>query len=105
MGTRIPTAYLTAAAIQFAIPQIEIVKPRLVICLGIDTFNALRRALKLPTVKNTMVGLTSQFSFAGAEVWLQAHTGALGKINRNRGGVDRVTGDWTKMAKQFRDSA
>ena len=105
MSEKILTSDLNRAAIQFALPQIAIVKPRLVICLGIATFNALRRAIGLQKVKNTTVGLTSKFLFAGAEVWLQAHTGALGKINRNRGSVDRVTDDWTKMAKHFRDSA
>ena len=32
------------AANEFALPQIQIVEPKIVICLGLATFNALRRA-------------------------------------------------------------
>lgn len=40
----IPRGDLIQAAREFALPQIEIVSPRLVICLGLVAFDALRRA-------------------------------------------------------------
>lgn len=36
---------LEQAARDFAVPQIDIVAPRLVVCLGLRTFNALRKAI------------------------------------------------------------
>ena len=35
---------LIRAAREFALPQIRIVQPRLVICLGLETFNSIREA-------------------------------------------------------------
>jgi len=34
----------------------------------------------------------------------QAHTGQLGKNNRNKGGVNRVDGDWAKMSEMIGNS-
>lgn len=42
--THIPEGDFLRAAREFALPQIQIVKPKLLICLGLDTFNALRVA-------------------------------------------------------------
>ena len=39
MSARIPFRHLTRTARDFAIPVIEIVKPKLVVCLGLNTFN------------------------------------------------------------------
>jgi len=32
-----------------------------------------------------------------SRVWCQAHTGALGQMNRKKGSVDRVLKDWMRM--------
>ncbi len=78
--------------------MIEIIKPRIVDCLGLDTFNALRKASGLKKVGNIAIAIESSFSYLNSQVVCQAHTRQLGKNNSNRGGVDRVTGDWTRLA-------
>ena len=105
MSERIPQRDLVRAACEFAIPQIEIVAPKIVICIGLGTFNAMRRAQRLRLVDNVSQGLVATFRLHGANVWCQAHTGALGKINRNRGGIDRVNDDWRQMYSSFRSAA
>ena len=104
MTQRIPQRDLVRAALEFAIPQIEIVAPKVVICIGLGTFNAIRRACELRLVDNIDQGQQATFCIHGAEVWCQAHTGALGRINRNKGGIDRVRADWEHMSDSLRTS-
>jgi restriction system protein len=91
-----PSALLTAAQL-FALPQIRIVSPRVVICLGLATFNALERALQRPLSRNLSAAIANPFGVGESRVWCQAHTGVLGTNNRNRGGVERVSKDWLTM--------
>src|ERR1041385_5868864 len=98
INARIPQRLLEKAAVEYGLPQIDIIKPKLVICLGKETFNALRAALGLGKVKTVGEGIEQPFKYRKAVVWLQAHTGLLGQNNRNRGGVNRVCGDWQRMA-------
>jgi uracil-DNA glycosylase len=105
MSERIPRADLVRAAAEFAVPQVRIVNPGLVICLGLTTFNAMRKACGHRSVDNITEARGAIFQLANARVWCQAHTGALGQINRNRGGIDRVYADWCAMAEAFHHDA
>lgn len=98
MNANIPMVDLVRAAKEFALPQIEIVEPTLAVCLGIATFNALRSVCGLCRVSTIGQGVSSPFNCGVSQIWCQSHTGTLGRINRNRGGVDRVTDDWARMA-------
>jgi hypothetical protein len=102
MSVSIRQADLDAAARQFALPQIRVVNPVLVICLGLVTFNALRKACGLKRCTNIYAAIESPFNIGAVRVWCQAHTGALGQNNRNKGGVDRVSEDWQKMKVDVR---
>jgi hypothetical protein len=97
MNSAIRQPDLVRAAETFAIPQIRIVSPRLVVCLGLVTFNALEKASQRPVSARLSAAISSPFDVGSARVWCQAHTGTLGTNNRNRGGVDRVTEDWRMM--------
>ena len=101
ISSRIPERDLIRAAREFALPQIEIVSPRLVICLGLVTFDALRRAYGLARVGKTEPAINSPFTVGNSRVWCQAHTGALGQRNRKKGSVDRVLKDWMRMKKDL----
>lgn len=103
MSTKIPMSDMIKAAKEFALPQIKIISPELVICLGLATFNALRRALGFKSAKNLNEGIALPFRYKGSVIYCQAHTGQLGKNNRNRGGVDRVNKDWELMSKIYQD--
>lgn len=97
MSARILKRDLLRAATEFALPQIEIVSPKLVICLGMVTFNAVRAASGLAPSVNMQAAIDSPFALGKSRIWFQAHTGHFGQISRNKGGVDRVAGDWLKM--------
>ena len=79
MSERIPQPDLIAAGRQFAMPQVRIVNPKLVICLGLVTFNALRRACDLNPCRPFGVAIENPFNVGSTRVWCQAHTGALGR--------------------------
>jgi restriction system protein len=101
MNASIPQKYMVQAAREFALPQIDIVQPKLVICFGLSTFNAVRSVLGLDKVPTVEAGIASPFTHNGIRVWLQAHTGMLGQNNRNRGGINRVEQDWKQMAGEL----
>lgn len=95
MSVPIRQTDLVAAARQFALPQIRIINPRLVISLGLVTFNALRQASNLAPNGDLNSAIESPFNIGQTTVWCQTHTGRL--VNRNKGGVDRVSRDWLEM--------
>lgn len=97
MNANISTADMLRAARDFALPQICIVKPMLVICLGGPTFNALRRACGLSTCSPLELAISNPFKIDKTFVWCQAHTGRIGRNMRNKGGVNRVSQDWQRM--------
>lgn len=105
MSAYIPQKDLVTAAEQFALPQIRIVGPKLVICFGKATFNAVRTVLGERQVESVDEGITSQFSSDHTHYWLQSHPGTLGKNNRNKGGIDRVSKDWMLMSEYFKQYA
>lgn len=96
MGAAIPRRDLVRAAEEFGLPQMRIVRPRLVICLGLPTFNALREACGQPPLKPLNTAINSPFSFEGMRIWCQAHTGGRGQAMRNTG-RKKVPADWRKM--------
>ena len=99
MNSNIPRRLMDRAAIEYGLPQIEIIKPKLVICFGKITFNALRSAVGIKKVLSVDEGIQRPFTFRETAIWLQAHTGMLGQNNRNKGGINRVNTDWQKMAR------
>lgn len=105
MNSAIPQRDLVRAAVEFGLPQVEIVGPRTVVCLGLATFNALAVAAGRRGARRLDEAIGAPFLVGGAQVWCQAHTGQQGTNMRNRGGVDRVTGDWARMAEEHRRRA
>jgi hypothetical protein len=79
----------------FALPQIGIVAPQLVVCLGPPTFNAIRIAWGHTPFGKLSAAIEAQFQHEGIWIWAQAHTGARG---RNSRGADQVNADWARMA-------
>ena len=104
MNAPIPGKDLVNAAIQFGIPQIRVVAPRLVIALGRDCFNGIRRAEGLRSSSTIAAAIEDPLTIDGSRVWCQAHTSPQGQNMRNRGRIDRVSDDWARMAAWFRSS-
>jgi uracil-DNA glycosylase len=105
MNGPIPHDDLVRAANDFGLPQIRIIEPKLVVCLGLATFNALREAAGGLALSNSLASaIESPFDLGKARVWCQAHTGAWGQYNRNRRTgvhVDFVSRDWQNMQTDF----
>lgn len=110
LSARIPFADLVLAAKEFALPQIRIVAPRLVVCLGKNTFNAIRVAAfqsglthKSDRCRTMGDAINAAFPIevGGRKVaiWAQAHTGAWGQGTRNKGDPGRTSRDWMKMSR------
>jgi len=99
MDTRIPWAHLVNAARDFALPQIEIIKPKLVITLGLLCFQALKSVAKGSAGEGRLaVAIANPFELdCGAHVWCQGHTGR----GAGRRGTHQTNEDWQSMAAWF----
>lgn len=103
MNARIPMKDMVYCAQKYALPQIEIINPDLVICLGSSTYNALRRALGKPAI-SLKRGLKEPLFFKNIPIHGLSHTGGLGVANA--GGLDAVETQWRTLAEayHFRES-
>jgi restriction system protein len=99
ISARISPTYLRTAAIEFAWPQINIVKPKLVIALGLATFDALRQTAIGSNIGRLKDAIANPFDHDGVRVWCQAHTGSRGTVNA--GGDAVVNANWKTMAVWF----
>jgi hypothetical protein len=98
MSASIPLRDLVRAAREFALPQIEIVGPRLAVCLGKAAFDAVALAAGRYRTRALANAIASPFEVGRTQVWCQAHTGQLGTLARNRAGADQIAKDWAGMA-------
>ena len=94
MSARIPPRDLRRAAEEFALPQIKIVCPKLVVCLGLDTFKAICLASGEELPSTLASAIESPFRVGRSLIWCQAHPGGRAS---NRSG-DQVFSDWRRMA-------
>ena len=99
MSAAIPTRDLVRAANEFALPQIRILAPRLVIALGLNCFNSIRRTQELKPSRLTAYAIADPITVYGSRVWCQAHTSQRGQ--NNRGGPKQVSIDWQAMSDWF----
>lgn len=97
MSTRLPQADLVLCAKRYAISQIEIVGAELVVCIGLRTFNAVRRAKGKQLAPNLDKGIAiDDFEIGSSLVRCQAHTGHYG--SNARGGLNGLLQDWNRMS-------
>jgi len=98
MSSRIPWNDLVRAAEEYALPQVEIVKPLLVIALGLSTFQAMRRVVTGSAGPARLAAaIENPFDHGEIRFWCQAHTG-WGVSKRGSDGTER---DWVAMAEWF----
>ena len=93
VGIRLKDLVLSAR--RFTLPEIRIVSPQLVICLGLKTFLALMRARGIQGSPKMDQAINSPFKFASSMIHCVAHTGAFGMKNRGRCQVEK---DWQQVA-------
>lgn len=85
---------------EFLLPQIKIIRPLLVVCLGKATFNAVRVACNEPPMANLADAIGSPFS-TNPLIAAVAHTGARMHL-RNRDAPDQVERDWEALYRRFK---
>lgn len=93
IDSKINPSDLVRAAQEFALPQIMIVCPKLVVCLGPETFNAIRRACGKKDLKPLALAIESPFTIDRSRIWCQAHP-AVRPYNRSK---EQVSADWERM--------
>lgn len=98
MQGSIRPSHLAAAASEFALPQLSLVAPDVVICLGLSTFNALATVLACQRAKTLEDAIANPMKICGMELWCQAHTGNRGQNSRNFRSPGQIARDWNAMA-------
>ena len=94
MSSPVPFRDFVRAAREFAIPQIQAVSPKILICLGLSTFNAVLVASGAAPKKPMATAILSPMELGSTQIWCQAHTGGRGQSNRGR---EQVEKDWCNM--------
>ncbi|UDL87274.1 hypothetical protein LGH82_18955 [Mesorhizobium sp. PAMC28654] len=98
MDSRISRAHLAYCAETYCRPQIDIVNPLVVICLGSATYNTLRRAEGLPRLTLTEA-LKERFPYRNSEIFAVTHTG--GRTFNAAGGFEGVRLQWERIANRL----
>lgn len=95
LSARIPTKDLLYSAKKYTVAEIDIVNPKIVICLGKATYTALCRAIgsKANDFKSSA---TNPVAYGGTLIYGVPHTGALGTINA--GGLHNVHEIWRNLS-------
>jgi uracil-DNA glycosylase len=97
-NSSIRDADMLYAAKKYALPQIEIVSPRMVICLGPPAFHAVRRAAMLPDIEWTeAIAPRPHTIISGAEVYGVWHPSMY------PGGKIAVKLVWTQLGERLQE--
>jgi restriction system protein len=100
MTSRLPAADLILSVKRFALKEIEIVQPRMVICLGIGTFNAIRATLDLRALKLEGIDYAGPaVMYCAAQIHGVPHVGARGL--GATGGYGRSLEIWKTLAARL----
>jgi uracil-DNA glycosylase len=106
---RVPRGHISKTAKDFALPAVKIISPKLVICLGKLTFNAMRKAnhedLVNESVKHKYCATLDEairhsFNIGKSKCVAVSHTGSRGTSNRKKGQVDsdwKALGQWIRL--------
>lgn len=100
MNARIKHVDMQFCAREYAIPQIEIISPKMVICLGQSTFRAVLRSIggELNLFKDAYQP-EHCIKYRGIEIYGVPHPGNFGV--RNAGGIVRVHERWQVLADRL----
>lgn len=98
MSANIPVHAYRRAAAEFLVPQIKIVDPIAIICIGSPAFKYASAALANSKPVNLADAIANPVKLGKATLYAVAHTGRLGMNGRGR---DLVEQDWAKLARQI----
>lgn len=94
MSASIPTRLLDYCAVNYTSKEIEIVSPKLVICLGSVTYARLTKSLT-GRPKDRKKSIQSPYKHLNSYIVGVPHTGVLG--TNNAGGILKVNGIWRNV--------
>jgi uracil-DNA glycosylase len=100
MNASIPEDDMKLAVQEFLLPQIEIIEPQIVICLGLDTFNAVRVSCGYEEVRPLDAAMEASFDFCCSRIVAVAHTGHWGTTNRKKRGF-LPDEDWASIGRSL----
>lgn len=98
MSRKVNMTELSYCAGEFLFPQIEIVKPRLTIFLGLATYRAALHALGKKRPKKLASAIENPLSALNTAMHCVAHTGAWGTKQR---GEHQIDSDWEALGKIY----
>jgi restriction system protein len=100
MSTRLPATDLALSAKRFTLREIEIIRPKMVICLGMGTFNGLRAALNCRPVTVEAIDYAGPaLVHHGSEIHGVPHVGARGLSAT--GGYTRSLAIWKMLSARL----
>ena len=99
MSGQIPTSVFNDSINTYLIPQIKIINPKIVVCLGAQTFNGLRKALGHQIVKINS-GHINSISLNTSSIYGVFHPGGLGTAGA--GGKEVAIKQWEYLANLFK---
>jgi hypothetical protein len=97
MSSPIPSNDMNKAFSDFCLPQIRIVRPRLVVCCGRQVYESAQNYFKMFREKIQPVG--NYFETNGVMYYHQRHTGAI--ATNTNGGLNTAISNWRKMKETF----
>jgi hypothetical protein len=100
MSSPIPSYDINKAFTDFCFPQIQIVRPKLVVCCGKQVYESAHNYFKMPKGKLQPVG--NYFENNGIIYYHQRHTGAT--ATNTSGGLPEAFSNWKKMKETFENS-
>lgn len=99
MSAGIKPSSLRASIEQNLLPQIAIIQPKMIICIGSMVFNELRLCAGLSRVSISK-GHAEPFQYKGTKIYGAHHTGGLGTANA--GGKSSALLQWKALAQEYR---
>lgn len=95
LSSHIPAKDLLYSARAYTLAEINIVKPKVIICLGKATYTALCRAIGVKA-NDFKTSAENPIVYESAHIYGVPHTGVLG--TNNAGGITNVKKIWEKLA-------
>ena len=96
LSARIPNKLLEYSAENYTLSEIQIVSPKVVICLGSITYKTLEKVIKRNNLDLVTKDSSEYLQYEGARIVGVPHTGALGTMNA--GGMKSVRQIWSQVS-------
>jgi hypothetical protein len=100
LSARIKDKYFQVAIKECLLPQIKIIQPRMIICLGSQVYNGLRRTMGMKPI-SIKKGHEEEFDHCGIKLYGAFHPGGLGTANA--GGKDAALEQWLILSEKYKN--